>query len=343
MTTHKVRFEPVGVEISANEDETVLQAAFRQGVSLMHGCKEGQCASCKSLLVEGDLDMEKYSTFALADYERDQGYVLLCRSHAYSDLTVELLNYDEEMLLSGLPVQTVQTVVSEIAPLTHDIKRLVLQLVEPKELRFRAGQYVDIGIPGSEEHRSYSMANTPATNEHLEFILKVFPGGRFSSLLDESFVGTALEVTGPYGSCVLRENSARDVVLIGGGAGMAPLWSLLNDIAERGLKRRVTFYYGARARRDLFYLDKLAELQARLPEFRFIPALSEPFPQENWEGETGLITEVVAQTLSAGSEVEVYLCGPAPMIDAALPVLARKGIREERILFDKFTPTGKVE
>ncbi len=149
MTAHKVRFEPVDVEITVDEDETVLQAAFRQGVSLMHGCKEGQCASCKSLLVEGDLEMEKYSTFALADYERDQGYVLLCRSHAYSDLTVELLNYDEEMILSGLPVQTVQTVVSAVEPLTHDIKRLALKLIEPRELRFRAGQYVDIRIPGT--------------------------------------------------------------------------------------------------------------------------------------------------------------------------------------------------
>src|SRR2546423_8317018 len=146
MTTHKVRFEPVGVEITASEDETVLRAAFRQGVSLMHGCKEGQCAACKSLLVEGDLEMERYSTFALADYERDQGYVLLCRSHAYSDVTVELLNYDEETMLSGLPVQTVQTVVSAVAPLTHDIKRLVLRLVEPRELRFRSRQYVDIRI-----------------------------------------------------------------------------------------------------------------------------------------------------------------------------------------------------
>ena len=343
MTTHKVRFEPVGVEIMANEDETVLQATFRQGVSLMHGCKEGQCASCKSLLIEGDLEMEKYSTFALADYERDQGYILLCRSHAYSDLTVELLNYDEEMILSGLPVQTVQTVVSEIELLTRDIKRLVLKLIEPQELHFRAGQYVDIRIPGTEEHRSYSMANTPAANDHLEFILKVFPGGRFSSLLDESFVRTTLEVTGPYGTCVLRESSDRDVVLIGGGAGMSPLWSLLNDIAERGLKRRVTFYYGARARRDLFYLDKMEELAARLPGFRFIPALSEPLPEDNWQGETGLITEVVDRTLTAGSGVDVYLCGPAPMIDAALPVLARKCIQENRILFDKFTPTGKVQ
>jgi propane monooxygenase reductase component len=150
-------------------------------------------------------------------------------------------------------------------------------------------------------------------------------------------------VTGPYGSCVLRENSERDVVLIGGGAGMAPLWSLLNDSVERDLKRRVTFYYGARARRDLFYLDKMEELQARLPGFRFIPALSEPLAEDDWQGETGLITEVVARTLSAGSEVDVYLCGPAPMIDAALPMLGRKGIREERILFDKFTPTGRAE
>ncbi len=343
MTTHKVRFEPVGVEITVDEDETVLQAAFRQGVSLMHGCKEGQCASCKSLLVEGDLEMEKYSTFALADYERDQGYVLLCRSHAYSNLTVELLNYDEEMILSGLPVQTVQTVVSAVEPLTHDIKRLVLKLIEPQELRFRAGQYVDIRIPGTEEHRSYSMANTPAANDHLEFIVKVFPGGRFSSLLDESFAGTALEVTGPYGTCVLRESSDRDVILIGGGAGMSPLWSLLNDIAERGLKRQVTFYYGARARRDLFYLDKLEELASRLAGFRFIPALSEPLPEDNWQGETGLITEVVDRTLTTGPAVDVYLCGPAPMIDATLPMLARKGIHEDRILFDKFTPTGKVQ
>jgi propane monooxygenase reductase component len=90
------------------------------------------------------------------------------------------------------------------------------------------------------------------------------------------------------------------------------------------------------------FRDKIDELQARLPGCRFIPALSEPFPQYNGQGETGLITEVVAQTLSAGSEVDVYLCGPAPMIDAALPLLVRKGIREERMLFDKFTPAGKA-
>ncbi len=96
--THRVRFEPVDLEMDVDEDETVLDAAFRQGITLMHGCREGQCSACKSFLIEGDMQMARYSTFALADYESEEGYVLLCKTHAYSDLTVELINYDEEVL-----------------------------------------------------------------------------------------------------------------------------------------------------------------------------------------------------------------------------------------------------
>src|SRR6188472_3638521 len=118
---HTVRFEPVGIEIEVDEDETVLQAAFRQGIMLMHGCKEGQCSACKSFLIEGEVDLERYSTFALADYEQEEGYTLLCRAHAFSDLEVELLHYDEEMLTSGVPIQTLRTRVASIEPLTHDI------------------------------------------------------------------------------------------------------------------------------------------------------------------------------------------------------------------------------
>src|ERR1700753_957396 len=136
---HKVRFEPVGIEIDVDEDETVLDAAFRQGVMLMHGCKEGQCSACKSFLLDGDLQMDRYSTFALADYESDEGYVLLCRSHAYSDLEIELMNYDEDMIRSGLPVVTVSAEIETLEDLTHDINRLVLKLTEPGSLRFHPG------------------------------------------------------------------------------------------------------------------------------------------------------------------------------------------------------------
>jgi propane monooxygenase reductase subunit len=345
MPTHKVRFQPVDIEIEVNEDETVLQAAFRQGVILMHGCKEGQCSACKSFLLDGDLEMDKYSTFALPDFESEEGYVLLCRSHAYSDLDVELLNYDEDMLRSGILIQAVQAIVEEIAPLTHDIRRLVLKVVQGERLVFRAGQYADLYIPDSQEHRAYSMANTPATPDRLEFIIKLFPGGRFSRLLEGGLsVGQSLQLKGPYGTCILREKSNSDIVCVGGGSGMAPLWSILNDMAERGIQRNATFFYGARSRRDLFYLDRLQELAERWPGFRFIPALSEPKPEDEWDGETGLISDVVDRMLDSGqTELQAYLCGPPPMIDATLPVLARKGISEDRIFFDKFTPTGEVE
>jgi propane monooxygenase reductase component len=344
MAQHTVRFEPVGLEIEVNEDETVLQAAFRQGVMLMHGCKEGQCSACKSFLLEGEVDLERYSTFALADYEQEEGYTLLCRAHAYSDLEVELLHYDEEMLASGVPIQTLATEVAEIEPLTHDIRRLSLKLVDPPEMAFNAGQYVDITIPGTEMTRAFSMANTPTTSDRLEFMIKIYPGGRFSSLLTDGLApGDQLQVRGPYGVFILREHSDADIVFVGGGAGMAPIWSLLNSMAERSIHRRVTYFYGARARKDLFYLDELAALGERLPSFTFVPALSEPEPDDGWEGETGLITDVVDRNMDDLADYEAYLCGPPPMIDAALPVLQAKGCGEARIFYDKFTITASEE
>jgi propane monooxygenase reductase subunit len=346
MPTHRVRFQPVNIEIEVDEDETVLNAAFRQGVSLTHGCREGQCSACKSFLLDGDLEMDRYSTFALPEYESEEGYVLLCRSHAYSDLEVELINYDEDILRLGIPIVTLQTTVEEIESLTHDIKRLVLKFAEPgKKMQFNAGQYASITIPDSVESRAYSMANTPTTTDRAEFIIKVFPGGRFSGLLEGGLtVGQQMEIKGPYGVFMLREKTNSDIICIGGGSGMAPLWSLLNDIAERGIKRKATFFYGARTRKDLFYLDRLKQLAERLPGFRFVPALSMATEEDEWEGETGLITDVLERHLDAGlTQEQAYLCGPPPMIDAAIPVLVRKGISEDRIFFDKFTPTGKVE
>jgi propane monooxygenase reductase component len=335
---HTVRFEPVGIEIEVDEDETVLNAAFRQGVMLMHGCKEGQCSACKSFLLDGDLDMERYSTFALADYELEEGYVLLCRSHAYSDLAVELINYDEEMLRSGVPIQVVQTRVETIESLTHDMRRLVLALEDPREMAFKPGQYVDITIPGTAKTRSFSMANTPSTDDHLEFVIRLYPGGHFSGLLEgELKPGDPLKVTGPYGVFTLRDHPDRDLLFVGGGAGMAPILSLLRSMAESGSERRATYYYGARGRRDLCYLEEMEALAHRLPGFRFVAALSEPAVGEEWDGEVGMITDVVQRGGDSLQSADAYLCGPPPMIDAAMPVLVGLGVDPEHIYFDKFT------
>jgi propane monooxygenase reductase subunit len=336
---HVVRLEPVGIDFEVDEDETVLNGAFRQGLMLMHGCKEGQCAACKSFVLEGEVDLDRYSTFALPDQELEEGWTLLCRAHAVTDLEVELINYDEEILRSGVVQRTVSTRVEAIEPLTRDIRRLVLH-VEEGEMPFRSGQYVDIRIPGTEDYRSFSMANLPSDDGRLEFMIKLYPGGRFSSLLADGLlkVGDELEVTGPYGVFTLREND-RPLLFVGGGAGMAPILSLLRLMVEQGVTRPAVYYYGAREEQDLFHLEELTALQEVLPDFRFVPALSDA----EWEGETGLITDVVDRGDHEFELVDVYLCGPPPMVDAAQELLLRRGVDEARIHFDKFTTTATTE
>jgi propane monooxygenase reductase subunit len=344
MAEHVVRFEPVGIEISVDEKTTVLRAASEQGLMLMHGCKEGQCAACKSFVMEGeDIELDSYSTFALPDFEREEGYTLLCRAHVYEDVTIELLNYDEEMIRSGLPIQTVQATVLSKESVTHDLRHLVLQLVEPTELRFFPGQYVDITIPGSGITRSFSMANTSSKESgQLEFVIRCYPGGRFSEFLDTQLqIGDPLEVVGPFGVFTLRERDA-DLVFVGGGAGMAPILSVLRQLAERGTPRTATYYYGARARRDLCFDKELRALEESLPGFRYVPALSEPVAGEDWDGEVGLITDVMKKHETDLSGVDAYVCGPPPMVDAALAALTALGAPEKRIFHDKFTTTGET-
>lgn len=342
---HTVRFEPVGIEIEVDETQTVLRAAAEQGIMLMHGCKEGQCAACKSFLLEGeDVEHDSYSTFALPDSEKDEGFTLLCRAHVYEDVTVELLNYDEEMIRSGLPIQQAVGTVVANEPVTHDMRHLVLALAQPEEFRFFPGQYVDIALPGTETTRSFSMANISAKESgQLEFIIRVYPGGVFSEFLATRLaLGDELQLTGPFGVFTLRDSPA-DLVFVGGGAGMAPILSVLRSLAERDPARKATYYYGARGRRDLCFDKELRALEEELPNFTYVPALSEPVEGEAWDGEVGLITDVVRRHEQNLSRCDAYVCGPPPMVEAAIDVLSELGAPENRIFYDKFTTTGESE
>lgn len=340
---HVVRFEPVGIEIEVDEAQTILRAAAEQGVMLMHGCKEGQCSSCKSFVLDGDdIELDRYSTFALPDYELEEGYTLLCRAHPYEDVTIELLNYDEDMIRSGLPIQEAVAEVVGNEPVTHDMRHLVLRLIEPGELKFFPGQYVDIAVPGSEATRSFSMANTTSRDGgRLEFVIKVYPGGVFSEYLDQRLqLGDRVELTGPFGVFTLRDAPERRLLFVGGGAGMAPVLALARSMAERGIDRDTTFYYGARGSRDLCFETELRALADSLPRFTYLPALSEPGADDGWTGETGFITDVLARHESDLSGADAYVCGPPPMVEAAIPLLERLGVPEKRIFYDKFTTTG---
>ncbi|GLH76075.1 oxidoreductase [Bradyrhizobium sp. SSBR45G] len=337
---HKVRFEPVGIEMEVEEGETVLDAAFRQGISLMHGCKEGQCGSCKSKLVDGDIELLKYSTFALPDYESENGHVLLCRTHAYSDVSFELLNYDEDLLRRSIAVKTFRGRVAAITALTADIRRLEIEIDKP--IKFWAGQYVDLTIDDGRITRAFSMANAPGEGTRLCFIIKTYPNGAFSSRLDGGLgAGDLVMVKGPYGTCFRREERPGPMLLIGGGSGMSPLWSILADHIASGEQRPIRFFYGARTRADLFYLDELAAISAQLADFKFVPALSHATADDHWDGETGFVHEVVARHLRQENwpgAIDAYACGPTPMIDAVLPILQVNGVEPDHIYFDKFTP-----
>lgn len=347
---YTVRFEPVDVEMEVEEGEIVLEAAFRQGIALMHGCKEGQCSSCKAVLIDGDIELLKHSTFALPDYERDQDHVLLCRTQAYSDLEVELLTYDDELLLGALAVKEVDAEIVANEELTHDIRRLEVSVSE--EFPFRAGHYVDITIPGSGITRSYSMANRPTSEQKLEFIIKMYPDGAFSSQLRDNLKpGDPLSIKGPYGSCFRRETREGPMLLVAGGSGMAPVWAILNDhLAHGDITRPVTFFYGARTEKDLFYLEKIEEIANRHPKpnFTFVAGLSDTNAQSSWTGETGFIHTVVDRYFKENKlnnqNMEVYVCGPPPMIDALMPVLTMNRIDDEFVHVDKFTqaPISRV-
>lgn len=336
-----VRLHPVGIEFEVEENETVLDAAFRQGIALPHGCKEGQCSACKCVLTEGDVELKKYSTFALNEMERGQDYILLCRTLAHSDLDVELLNYDEEVLSKSIPVREFTGAVTSVSALTNDIRRLEISLEQP--LKFWAGQYVDITLSGPETiTRSFSMANSPGEAQELAFIIKKYPNGRFSSRLDGDLaVGTKVGIKGPYGTCFRRENRTGAMILVGGGSGMSPLWSILHDHVSSGEVRPVHFFYGARTQNDLFYLDRFAEIAASYPDFTFVPVLSHAADDAAWSGEKGFVHEVVGAHLrnaAYGEDVDVYACGPSPMIEALTPVLQMNDVEADRIFFDKFTP-----
>jgi propane monooxygenase reductase subunit len=222
------------------------------------------------------------------------------------------------------------------------MRHLVLHLLEPTEVKFFPGQYVDIKVPGTSATRSFSMANTTSTSTgQLEFVIKIFPDGLFSHLLDtELKVGDRLELTGPFGVFTLREADDARLIFVGGGAGMAPILSLLRSMGERGIHRPAIYYYGARRRSDLCFEDELRALEELLPNFRYVPALSESAPDDSWDGEVGLITEVVRRHEDELSGAHAYVCGPPPMVEAAMPMLASLGVDEKRIYYDKFTTTG---
>jgi propane monooxygenase reductase subunit len=327
---------PFAKQFVCEDNETILHAAIRQGLNLRYGCKHGGCGMCKALVVEGEVDNSEASSYALLEFERQQGFALLCCAYPESDVSVELLDYDEEELSSGVTVQQFAAEVEHVTQLTHNIRGIQLRLITPTTIDFKAGQYIDVLVPRTNEWRSYSMANPPSQNTKIEIMVKLMPGGLFSNYVSQQLTpGMRLTLQGPYGNFHLR-NTDREALFIAGGSGMAPLLSILRHMEEQQDSRPVTYFYGARTQRDLFLVEELRAFEQKLPQFRFVPTLAEPDPDEEWIGEVGLVTDMVKRFATDCADLEAYMCGPTAMINAAIVDLVWLGMPEDNIFYDKF-------
>jgi alkene monooxygenase reductase len=340
-----VTVQPFGETLDVKPGESALLAILRQGRFVKYGCKHGGCSTCRAEVVEGEYRASSGTSFSLSDADRDAGIVLLCSTFPDGDLVVDVEatmdDLDEEAYRAGQAVLEVVGTVDRNEELSHDIRWLGLRLEPGTTLPFVAGQYVEVRVPGTEDTwRSYSMANAPGDTHRVDLIIKMIPGGAFSGGLDKLVHGDRIPIRGPFGQFAVRL-SHRPMVMIAGGSGMAPVLAMLHDLIATNNRREVLFLYGARTERDLIIVAELEKLAATYPWLRFVPALSESSAaDEGWAGERGLVTEVLARLLPSTQGYEGYLCGPPPMIDAAIEVLQANGCKDRHIYFDRFVPSG---
>ena len=228
--------------------------------------------------------------------------------------------------------------VTEIRPLNHDTIRIVCSPEEP--FAFLPGQYALFVIPGERGRRAYSMSDRPRPDGRIDFVVRAKPGGAATRFLFEKLrAGDRLDLEGPYGRAFLRLPITRDLVFVAGGSGLGPMLSILRAVLEEGRtpERSVRLVFGVRRRRDLFDLELLAALAQAHRRFDVVQALSEPDPGESWDGEVGLVHEVLIRRVLDLTERDVYMAGPPPMIDAVVRAcILERRMPADRIRFDRF-------
>ncbi len=294
----------------------------------------GSCGLCKLKVESGAGQYLPTELPWLSKEEQDQNIRLSCQLKVKQDMAIRI----PEELFS---VRRFQARAEKITDLTHDIKELRLKLLSPNTIDFKAGQFVQIQVPEyklSDESvfRAYSVSSSPSETDTVELEVRLVPEGICTTWVHQ-FLKEGQEVTinGPYGEFFLRDTE-RDIVCIAGGSGNAPIKSIMMDMAEKGNPRKLTYFYGARGKKDLVLPDDMKAIADRLPNGSYVPVLSEPDENDKWEGETGFVTDAVARYLKSGDNTEAYLCGSPGMIDACIKVLTSKGVPEELIYYDKF-------
>ena len=332
--SYQVTVQPSGRQFVAEADETILDAALRQGLTMPYGCKDGACGACKGHVQSGSVDHGKAQAHALKDEEKAAGMALYCCAKPQSDLVIEC-----KQITSGsqIPVKTLPSRIEKLERLAPDVIELHLRLPASERLQFLAGQYIDILLKDGKK-RSFSLANAPHDDALLQLHIRHVPGGLFTDQLFSTLkVRDILRFNGPHGSFYLREDSARPMILLAGGTGFAPIKAIVEHAMAENCRRPMVIYWGAKARVDL-YQNALPEAwAAQHAHIRYVPVLSEPAADDAWTGRTGLVHQAVLADFADLSGHQVYACGSPAMIDAAKRDFMAQGLPEEEFFADAFS------
>lgn len=331
---HRVEIKPSEHQFYVESDETVLDAALRQGVNLRYGCRNGACGACKGKVLQGDLHYDE-DPVALSDDDKANNQALFCSAMPDSDLTIEVEEID---LGSAIEIKTLPCRVHKMNRLADDVIQLFIKLPSSERLQFLAGQYIDILLEDG-RHRSFSIANAPHNDEFLELHIRLIEDGLFTpKVFNNMQEKDLLRIEGPHGSFFYHEDSDRDIILMAGGTGFAPIKGIIDHLIEEKVTCPIYLYWGARSEADL-YLNQMAETWAAENEnIHYIPVLSDAGSQ--WTGKTGYVHKTVMADFDDLNPFDIYVCGPPAMIVAAKEEFQTQGMDTASFYYDSFDFAG---
>ena len=326
---------------ACDDGETVLSAAMRADLMIPYGCRNGACGTCKGRILGGEVDYGAYQPGTLTDAEKAQGFALFCVAKPKSSLTIEV----REVRQAGdIPIRKLPCRIEKIDKVAPDVAIVSLKLPANERLQYLAGQYVDLLLKDG-RRRSFSIATAPEDDALLELHIRHVPGGYFSGLLFSEYKGREiLRFEGPLGTFYLREESDKPLIFVAGGTGLAPIKAVIEHALHHEVQRPMVLYWGVRSLRDLYLPDLPGTWQARHRDFRFVPVLSDPLPEDRWPGRTGLVHKAVLADFPDLSGHQIYACGGPAMIDAAKRAFTtERGLPAEEFFADSFTYAVQAE
>ncbi|MHC4870993.1 MAG: FAD-binding oxidoreductase [Planctomycetota bacterium] len=315
---------------------TLLQSLNEEKVFLPSACGgRGSCGFCKCKVKDGAGPVLPTELPYLNEEELKNDTRLSCQIKVKENIRI---NVPEELL----SVKMFETTVESITDLTHDIKGLRFKLPEGEDIKFKAGQYMQLMAPPYEgitesTYRAYSISSEPKDDNAVELIIRLVPEGIVTTyVFNHLKVNNKATLTGPYGDFYLSDTDA-EIIFIAGGSGLAPIRSIVLDMITRGItNRKATFFFGASTTKDLYGEKEMEKLAEEHEWFNYVAALSNE-ESDDHSCEKGLITDIVGNHYEDTSEMEAYLCGSPGMIDACVNVLTAKGLHKDKIYYDKFS------